>query len=112
MAIHCDVILSWGATPAQLTALGAALWRWCTWGAGNAGIYQFLDNQGLADLIAGKLPTSSRTPRLAEQRGVRFGVQDKVSSDRQASIDSLRQAMPTAGIEDILVGGTSWNLPD
>ncbi len=112
MAIRCDVILSWQATPAQLAALGAALWRWCNWGAGNTGIYQFLDNQALADLIAGRFPTASLTPRPADQRGVYFGVEDKVSSDRRASIASLRRAMPAAGIEDILVEGSSWNLPD
>ncbi len=112
MARRCDVILSWQAPPAQLAALGAALWRWCKWGAGNSGMYQFLDNQAPADLIAGKLPTSSHTPRLVERRGVHFGVEDKASSDRQASIDSPRRVMPAAGIEDILVEGTSWDLPD
>lgn len=57
MAIACDVLLRWSATPDQLTALGTAWWRWCNRSAGDAGIYQYLDNQALADLIAGKLPT-------------------------------------------------------
>jgi len=55
MSVNCDVIMQWSARPQELTALGAALWRWCTREAGGTGIYQFLDNQGLADLIAGKL---------------------------------------------------------
>src|SRR5438477_235323 len=35
MSINCDVILQWGATPAQLTDLGVALWRWCNHAAGD-----------------------------------------------------------------------------
>ena len=56
MSIHCDVILQWDASPQQLTAVGAALWRWCNRAPEASGIYQCLDNQILADLIAGKLP--------------------------------------------------------
>ena len=51
MSIKCDLILQWSATPEQLTALGAAMWRWCNRAAGNTGIYQYLDNQVLADLL-------------------------------------------------------------
>jgi hypothetical protein len=96
VSIHCDVILQWTATPEQLTTLGAALWRWCNRTAGNTGIYQYLDNQALADLIAGKLPVSSHTPQQAEPRGVHFRVQDETSHDRQATIDSLRHSIPAA----------------
>ncbi len=112
MSTTCDVILPWGATPEQLTALGAALWRWCNRAGGNAGIYQSLDNQALADLIAGRLQASSRTPRRAEGRGVSFRVRDEASPDRQATLDSLRREIPAAGVEDIVVDGTSWNLID
>ncbi len=45
MSIKCDVFLQWTATPDQLTALGAALWRWCIRAAADTGIYQYLDNQ-------------------------------------------------------------------
>jgi hypothetical protein len=109
VSIQCDIILQWTATPEQLTTLGAALWRWCNRTAGNTGIYQYLDNQALADLIAGKLPVSSHTPRQAEPRGVHFRVQDETSHDRQATIDSLRQSIPANGVEDILVEGASWS---
>ena len=51
-ALDGTVILPWAATPEQLTAVGAALWRWCTRAAQDSGIYKFLDNQALADLIA------------------------------------------------------------
>ena len=106
MSINCEVIVQWGATPEQLTALGGALWRWCTRAAGGTGIYQYLDNQALADLIAGKLPASSQ----GERRGAHLQVRDEASYDRQATVDSLRREMPVKGVEDIIVGGVSWNL--
>jgi len=108
MSINCDVILQWGATPDQLTALGGALWRWCNRVAGRAGIYQYLDNQELADLIAGKLP-SNQAPEQGERRGVHVRVRDEVSPDRQAAIDSLRWELPAKGVEDVMIDGTSWN---
>ena len=112
MSINCDVILQWGATPAQLTDLGAALWRSCNHAAGSTGIYQYLDNQALADLIAGKLPLSGQTPALADRRGVHFRFRDEASSDRQATIDSLRREIPAEGVEDSVVEGKSWSLID
>jgi hypothetical protein len=108
MAVNCDVIVRWSATPEQLRALGAALWRWGTRAAGDAGIYQLLNNQALADLIAGKHPASS----LAERRGASFRVWDEASQDRRATIASLRREIPAQGVEDIVVGGTSWNRID
>ena len=47
MSMNCDVILQWSATPAELTNLGAALWRWCNRTAAETSIYQYLDNQAL-----------------------------------------------------------------
>jgi hypothetical protein len=53
MVIHCIVSLRVGATPAELTALGIALWRWCLdVSAGSHGRYPCLGNQTLADLVA------------------------------------------------------------
>ena len=113
MSINCDIILQWSATPEQLTALGAALWRWCIRAAGNTGIYQYLDNQALADLIAGKFPSSSgQTPRQPERRGVHVRVRDEASSDRRATLDSLRRELPAQGVEDIVVDGKSWTLTE
>jgi hypothetical protein len=68
MSMNCDIILKWSATPEQLAAVGSALWRWCNRTAGAAGIYRYLDNQALADLIAGKLPDSSQTAWRADTR--------------------------------------------
>jgi len=105
MSVTCDVTVLWGATPEQLTALGGALWRWCVGAAGDASIYQYLDNQPLADLIAGTFPRSGQV----ERRGTRFRLRDVPSSGRQATIDSLRRAVPVEGVEDIVVDGISWN---
>jgi hypothetical protein len=109
MSVACDVIVQWNATPEQLAALGSALWRWCDRTAGNTGIYQYLDNQALADLIAGRLPVSSQPPLSADRRGVHFRVRDEASQDRQATIEGLRRELPAGGIEDVVVDGTSWN---
>jgi hypothetical protein len=112
MSINCDLILQWSATPAELTDLGAALWRWCNHAAGDTGIYQYLDNQALADLIAGKLPASSQLPWQAARRGVHFRFRDEASHNLQATIDSLRREIPAKGVEDILVESKSWTLID
>ena len=105
MAISCDVILQWSATPEQLTALGAALWRWCNRAAGDTDMYQCLNNQALADLIAGKFPATSQ----AERRGVHLRVRDEQSLDRRTAVASLRRELPTEGVEDVVVDGSSWN---
>jgi hypothetical protein len=105
MAISCDVIVQWSATPEELTALGAALWRWCSRAAGDTHMYQCLNNQALADLIAGKFPTTS----AAERRGVHLRVRDEESLDRRTAVASLRRELPTEGVEDVVVDGTSWD---
>jgi transposase len=112
MSMNCDIILKWSATPEQLAAVGSALWRWCNRTAGAAGIYQYLDNQALADLIAGKLPETSQTPWRADPRGVHFWFRGEASHDRQATIGSLRREIPPEGVEDVVVDGQSWNRID
>ncbi len=106
MSVNCEVILRWDATPEQLSALGAALWRLCVRDAGDGRLYRCLDDQPLADLIAGTLPRSSRS----DTRGVHFRVRDEASPSRRATIDGLRREMPAQGVEDILIDGVSWNL--
>ena len=112
MAIDCDVILKWGATPEQLRALGGALWRWCHRAAGDTGTYQYLDNQALADLIAGQLPAPVRTARQAALPRVQFRVGGDASRDCQATIESLRREIPHEGVEGVLVGGSGWGRAD
>ena len=108
MSINCDFILQRSATPAVLAVMGSALWRLCNRPAGRAGVYQHLDNQALADLIAGKLPASGPTKRA----GFHFRFRDDVSHDRQTTVSSLRGNIPAKSVEDILVEGKSWNLSD
>lgn len=110
MTMNCDIILRWNATPEQLTALGAALWHWCNRAAGTTGIYRHLDNQALADMVAGKLPESSQAPVHADRRGVHFQFQDEASHGRQMTIGNLRRDIPAEGVEDIIIEGKSWNL--
>jgi hypothetical protein len=108
----CELILQWSATPEELTGLRGALWRWCNRAAGPTSIYQCLDNQGLADLIAGRFPASSQTPWRADRRGVHFQFQAEAFHDRQATIGSRRRDIPVEGVEDIVKNGKCWELID
>lgn len=107
MSMKCNVIMHWSATPAQLTSIGEALWRWCIRAAGESSIYEYLDNQGLADLIAGKFPASS----MDQRPRVQLCVRDE-SPGRRETIAQLRRDMPTEGLDDIQIDGKSWTLVD
>jgi hypothetical protein len=109
MPVTCDVILQPNATPSQLRAVGAALWRWCIRTAGKASIFHYLDNQVLTDLIAGRHPTPNQAIGRDGRRGAHFRARDEVSQDRQTAVDGLRKEMPGEGIVDVLVDGTSWH---
>jgi len=106
MPSNCDIILQESATPDQLAALGTALWRWCNRTAGDTGVYQYLDNQGLADMIAGRFPVRSQAETVTH-----FRARDSVSPNRQAAIDKLRLEIPSEGVEDVVVDGLSWKVP-
>lgn len=106
MAIFCDITISPTASAGQFKELGAALWRWCTRIVGKAGIYQYLDNQVLADLIDGRLVLGMDS----WQRGFHLGIWDAVSPDPQAAIDNLRREVPEKAVEDILVNGVRWHV--
>ena len=107
MSFNCDIIIEWKATPGELTALGNALWGWCSRSAGHAGIYGLLNNQALADLITGKLPNAD--DQRPDLRGVHFRIGDYASRNIREAIESLRQELPTEGVGDILVDGISWS---
>jgi hypothetical protein len=109
MSMKCDIFLKWSATPAQLRAVGDAFWLWCNRAEGNTGIYKRLDNQALADLIAGRFPTSLQAPWPIERRGVRVRVWDEAAHDPHATLDSLRRTIPSEGIEDLVVDDVSWD---
>ena len=112
MSISCEVILRWEATPAQCKALGAALWGWVNRAAGERSVYQHLDNQALADLLAGRQPVAVPAARDGGLPYVVFlvrGDADQEGADMRAS---LRRTLPTGGVADVRVGGVSWRLPE
>jgi hypothetical protein len=108
VSINCEVILRWDATPGQHRSLGRALWGWCIRAAGGAGTYQYLDNQGLADLLAGRPPAAGPRARDGGQPRVLFSVRGDPARDRGAMLESLRQAIPSEGTTDVRVEGVSW----
>ncbi len=108
MSINCEVILRWGATPEQQRALGRALWGWCHRAAGGAGTYQYLDNQGLADLLAGRPPAAGPWARNGGLPRVLFSVPGDPALDREATLESLRRAIPSEATTDVRVEGVSW----
>src|SRR5438046_5370853 len=105
MSTECDVILQWDATSQQLSAIGAALGRWCNGVPGDGGVSPYLNNQALADLIAGRLPVSRLMPSPGAGRRVHFRFRDAAFRDRRAAIDSLRRELPAGGVEDVLIDG-------
>ena len=109
MSFTCDIIIKWKATPDQLTDLGNALWRWCHVTAGHTRIFPLLDNQALADLIAGMLPLTAEMPESSDIRGVHFLVRDYASPSFREAVESLRHKLPPDGIAEVLVDNISWN---
>ena len=108
MSISCEVSLRWEATPGQRKALGAALWGWCSRAAGPAGLYPYLDNQGLADLLAGRFPDPGPVAWNAGLPHVHFRVRGDPARDREGMLESLRRALPGEGVADVRVDGVSW----
>jgi hypothetical protein len=112
MSINCEVILRWDSMPEQHRAIGAALWRWCSRAAGGVGMYQYLDNQGFADLLAGRLPAPGLAAGDADLPHVRFSVPGAPARDRGAMLESLRRAIPGEGVAEVRVDGMSGRLAE
>lgn len=112
MSINCAVTLRWDSTPEQQRALGAALWRWCHRAARSVGMYPYLDNQALADLLAGRLPTSEATGWDAGLPRVQFSVPGDPARDGEATLESLRRAMPGEGVAEVRVDDISGRLAE
>ena len=114
MSINCAISLRWDSTPAQRRTLGAALWRWCQQAAGSAGMgmYPYLDNQALADLLAGQLPASEATAWTAGLPRVSFTVPGNPARAGAAVLESLRREMPGEGIAEVRVDGISGHLAE
>jgi hypothetical protein len=109
MVINCEVLLRWDTTPPQQMALGNALWRWCLRASAGRSNYQYLDNQALADLLAGRLPASSDQAKDARLPYVFFTVPDHPARERDVMFQSLRLAIPSDGIADLRIDGNSWS---
>lgn len=105
MAVSCEIVLRWDATSEQRKALGAALWEWCNRVAEKDGIYQYLDNQGLADLVAGRSPAPGPEGTDRGKPQVRFLVRGNPARDGEAVLQSLRRALPKEGIANVRVEG-------
>jgi|SRR5579871_3879026 len=112
MPINCTVILRWDSTPAQQRALGVALWHWCNGASGSAGMYPYLDNQALADLLAGQLPASEAAAWDDGSPRVSFTVPGDPARDGEATLESLRRAIPREGVMEVWVDGISTRLAD
>ena len=92
-----------GTTPGA----GAALWAWCRRNAGGAGICQYLDNQPLADLLAGRWPHAEPLVGEAGLPRVSVRVPGETAHDRDALLESLRRTLPDEGIADLRINGRS-----
>jgi hypothetical protein len=108
MYINCEVILRWDATPTQYRALGAALWTWCSQTAGANGISQYLNNQPLADLLAGRLPHARALAGDACLPRFLFLVSADGAHDHGPMLETLRRALPVEAIADLRIDGLSW----
>jgi stearoyl-CoA desaturase (delta-9 desaturase) len=107
MTMNCTVFLRRDSTPAQQKSLGAALWQWCTGALGSAGMYPYLDNQALADLLAGKLPASEAGGWDAGSPRVSFTVPGDPACDGAATLASLRRALPSEAVAEMRVEGNT-----
>jgi len=112
MSINCKVALRWDSTPEQQRALGAALWRWCHRAARSVGMYPYLDNQALADLLAGRLPALRATAWDAGLPYVQFTVPGDPARDGEATLESLRRGIPGEAVAEIRVQGSSTRRAD
>ncbi len=75
-------------------------------------MYPYLDNQALADLLAGRLPASGTTGRDAGLPFVQFTVPGDPARDGEATRESLRREIPGEGVAEIRVQGGSRRLAD
>ena len=70
-------------------------------------MYPYLDNQALADLLAGRLPASGATGWDAGLPRVQFTVPCDPARDGEATLESLRRAILGEGVAEIRVEGIS-----
>lgn len=75
-------------------------------------MYPYLDNQALADLLAGRLPASGAMGWGAGLPYVQFTVPGDPAREGEATLESLRRGIPGEGVAEIRVQGSSTRLAD
>ncbi len=131
--VPAEVLPRRQATSADLKALGLALADWSTEELAPGGLLRSIDNIVLTELVGGDDPsevvfavlygeddddclTITRLTRHAEPAAaaqlliVACSFRGSVYSRRRA-VESLRDAVPAALVEDVIIDGRSWNLP-
>jgi hypothetical protein len=124
MPVACELKPRLDIAPEDFKRLGAALTEWARQELGGDGVLSSIDRQGLASLIGGEPPNPLAVEAaahhqdvpleqirqdlgpLASERSLRFNVKDGVP--RGQVVASLRQAIPTELVEDVIIDDVSW----
>ena len=123
-----------GATSDELKALGLALTDWSEAELRPGGLLRAIDNVVLTELLGGDDPSevvfavlrgedngdfvtiTQRTPPHSDPaeaagRLIVACLFRGSAYDRPRAVESLRDAIPAALVEDVLIDGRSWDLP-
>ena len=107
--IRCTVIPRPDATPRQLQALGAALHRWYRQEYREHGMALYTNEEATRALLDGLWPPPDSPKRKTAHRAtVPLEVRGGRSYNREATIASLRKAIPAGLVEDVFIDGRSW----
>ncbi len=126
MPVVCELNPRQDLTPEQHKQLGKALEEWASRERRNVGLLCMIDQAGLDSLLSGEPPNplGLRAKQLnegvswekirqdlgpvASDRSLRFSVKDEPGYSREKVIESLREAIPTELVDDILIDEVSW----
>jgi hypothetical protein len=133
--VPCEVMPRHDATSEQLQQLGQALADWSEAEFRAGGLLRFIDNIVLAELLGGDDPSeflfavlyddddndcltitrrapAHADPAEAARRLIVSCLFAGTAYDRRRVIERLRQAVPAGLVQDVVIAGRSWNLPD
>jgi hypothetical protein len=96
-AIRCEIRMRRSLSVAGRKQLASALLRWRS--QQPKGVVQYFDVKATNELLAGEFPPSGL---------LTFAIWDS-SFDREALIASLRKHLPAELVNDLVIGGVSWN---
>jgi hypothetical protein len=131
--VPCEVVPRRGATSDELKALGLALAVWSESELREGGLLRCIDNIVLAELLGGddpselvfavlhgdtnddtvtitRLTSPHSDPAAAAQQLIVSCSFRGPGYSRSRAVESLRDAVPAALVEDVLIDGRSWNL--